>query len=121
MATFAEDVDDDLRSILAAEFNTTANITANNVNLPAVDGIFDSTFLDIDEDGAPIQTTQPQFGCFVEDIDAAIGEEISEDNTDSIIIEGVKYRVDHVERGGVGLGRIILKLFKGKNEFKQAP
>ncbi len=122
MTAFDDDVNNDLRSILAAEFTDSASITVNTgVNLPAVAGIFDATFLDVDEAGAPIQSTFQQFGCHIGDIDAALGFDISEDNTRDIIIDSEKYRLDHVERDGTGFGRLILKFFEGKNPFVQAP
>ena len=64
----------------------------------------------VDDEGAPIQSTAPQFGLFIKTIDDSLGEELDEDSGAIVTVNSTDYRIGHVERDGTGWGSIKLQL-----------
>jgi len=106
---FLDDIDNDLRSILGAEFSITFSLQVGSLNYADLKGIFDETFLDVDNEGAPIQSDLSQLSFYVKTIDDSLTHELSEEDEAIFTIQGKEYIINHIERYGEGQGRVILK------------
>jgi len=106
--SFNDNAEKDLRLIMAGEFSEKVIFYLDS-DQKVFDGIFDKTFLMIDNDGASIQSKAPQFSVFIAEIDQYFGFEISENDNINLLIRGVMYKIGYIERDGSGFGRILLK------------
>lgn len=108
MSSFLTDVVRELFEIVSAEFSQPAEISVGTLTF-SISGIFDKTFLTVDNEGAAVQSNFPQIGVFIKTIDDSLGHELSEDDNPVLTTGGESYEIAYIERDGTGYARILLK------------
>jgi len=106
--SFLDDVENELRSIVGGEFSTSFEFMLGSDSM-TVNGIFDKTYLTVDNDGNQIMSNNSQCGVFIKDIEDTLGE-INVDDLPIAIINNTEYLVTNIERDGTGYARLILKI-----------
>lgn len=109
--TFLAAIENELKEILNAEFSEVVIFRRGSVVFETR-GIFDETFLLVDENGAAVQSNYPRVSVFGDEIESFFSTELREENDFEIIIRNKIFLIRHVERDGSGCYVIPLRFYE---------
>lgn len=107
---FLAAAENDLMEILSGEFAEDVIFRRGGISYN-VKGIFDETFLLIDESGAAVQSNYPRVSVFGKNIESYFGTELKEENGFELIVKNKIFLIRHVERDGTGSFVIPLRFY----------
>lgn len=103
-----DDIENELRDILAGEFSMSFTLIYNSIEYE-FSGIYDKTYLEIDNEGASVMSNNPQIGVPINFIYEMLGETIDLELKPTIIINEKTYTLKSIEDDGQGFARFLLK------------
>ncbi len=105
---FLDDTYEDAQQIIGGEFTESVLIAVDEVS-EIFDGIFDETFLAVEQDGYEYQSDFPRVEIDIKKVNDFFGQELEEGPNTFITIRGKKYRIKKVLPDGTGIAQVWLK------------
>lgn len=106
--SFIDDMTNDLREILSGEFSEPATLQVGSVIID-ITLIFDLATVEVDNEGSLIIGENPTAMVYIDDIDTAISETLTEASGATIVFRSITYKIKKINRDGTGFASIVFK------------